>query len=264
MNSLFSFKLWLIFLQRFIDALYPANLIFLIFLYPVRKKIKLSRPVIFILLLLLIDLAIRLVSFFSGIPFAGRYFYPSMIIITIFTGVGMLSFIQFLHRLLVKKFPKMTESHIAVAVFLIILFAYSGKAIHSSNDKKWLRDISSLIKKHISPGERAVILSNYEENRFVYYSGCSEMLLFSPENNFQIRRRIPHGNDTVWQINSNGMKSFKNYINTIPSQLFVIYRIKDSVPPAQPEILFPGMSLIGKYLDKRRKHTYTYLVFQKQ
>ena len=257
-------KLWLIFLQRFIDALYPANLVFLIFLYPLRKKIKLSRPVIFLLILLLIDIAIRLVSFFSGIPFAGRYLYPSMILISLFTGVGMLSFIQFLHRHLVKKYSKLTEFHITAAIFLIILFSYSGKALHSSNDKKWLKDISSLIKEHISPGERAVILSNYEEHRLTYYSGCNEMRLFDPEHDFQVRRAILQGNDMTWLVDSEGREAFKDYIKSMPSKLFIIYRTKDSSSINSLEPLLPGMSLVGKYLDKHRKYTYTFFVFQKQ
>ncbi len=261
MNSMLSFKLWWIFLQRMIGSLYPANIIFLLFLYPVREKIKLSRPMIFLILLLIVDLILRMVIFFSGVPFSGRYFLPSMIILTVCTGVGMLAFIQFISKYLIKKFPKLTEKHITIAVVLIILFAYSGKALHHSNDKKWLKDVSSLIKSNILPGKRAVILSNYEENRFAYYSGCDEMLLFAPGKNFQIRRRVRDGNDNRWLIESKGVNAFNNYINTSPSQLFIIYRIKKVDLASSTENLFPQMELIGQFKDKRRK--YQYLVFKK-
>ena len=262
MSSLFSFKLWLIFLQRMINTLYPANIIFLIFLVPVRKKIKLTRPIIFLLLLLSVDLLLRIVSFFSGIPFAHRYFLPSMIILTVFTGFGMLAFIQFISRHLVKKFPKLTEKHITVAIFLIILFSYSGKALHFSNDKKWLKAISSLIQTNIQPGGKAILLSNYEENRFTYYSGCEEMLLFSQEKDFQIRRRVRNGNDNRWNIESKGIKAFNHYIKTASSQLFIIYRIKKQNLTPTTENLFPTMKLIGQFKDRRKK--YRYFVFQKK
>jgi hypothetical protein len=261
MNALFSFKLWLIFFQRIINTLYPANIVFLLFLYPVRKKIKYSSALIFILLLLCVDLAIRMIAFFSGIPFSHRYLYPMMVLATIFSGVGMISFVHFAGKYLTGKFPSLTEGRITVMLLLIIFFAYSGKALHSSNDKKWLKDISFLISSNIIPGTESEILSNYDESRFVYYSGCGEMILFFPDNDFQIRRHIREGNDRRWRVESNGVDAFRNYLKSSDKQLFLIYRIKKSEINANTESLFPGMTLIGQFPDKRRKREY--FVFKK-
>jgi len=261
MSALFSFKLWLIFFQRIINTLYPANIIFLIFLYPVRKKIKLSSAMIFILLLLVIDLLIRILAFFSGIPFSHRYLYPMMIFATIFSGLGMISFVQLLGKYIIKKFPSVTEGGITAVVMLIVFFSYSGKALHHSDDKKWLKDIAFLIKANATPGCDSEILSNYDESRFLYYSGCSELLLFFPDKDFEINRHVRDNNDRKGGIETKGHDAFENYLKTSPKELFIIYRIKKSKIKSNPASLFSGMKLIGQFSDKRRK--YEYFVFEK-
>jgi hypothetical protein len=261
MSALFSLKLWLIFVQRIVNTLYPANILSLFFLYPVRGKIKVNSGMKFILILLAVDLFIRMIAFFSGIPFSHRYLYPMMIIVTIFSGLGMLSFINILWKHLIKRFPALTERGIGVVVLLIVFFSYSGKALHSSNDKKWLKDISLLIKSRIVPGREAAILSNYDESRFVYYSGCGELLLFSPEKDFLIRRHVRYENDSKWRVESEGFDGFNHYLKSSSGQVFIIYRIKKSEIKANTESFFPEVKFIGKFSDNRRK--YEYFVFQK-
>jgi len=261
MSALFSLKLWFIFLQRIINTLYPANIISLIFLYPVRKKIKINSPMRFIFILLLIDIAIRMFAFFSGIPFSHRYLYPMMILITIFSGLGMISFIHFLRKYLIKKFPTLTEKTVTISIILILIFSYSGKALHHSDDKKWLKDIAFLIKANLMLGTNSEIISNYDESRFLYYSGCGELLIFSPKKKFQMCRHVKHENDSKWIVETKGRNAFLNYLKSSTKELFIIYRIKKSKIKSNITSLFPETKMIGHFYDKRRK--YQYFVFKK-
>ena len=260
MRALFSFKLWMIFLHRLINTLYPANIVFLLFVYPARKKIKMTSALTFLLILGSMDILIRMLAFFSGIPFSNRYLYPIMIMATVFSGFGMFSFVQSVKKYAGKKFPSLTESRITAVLVLIILFAYSGKALHYSNDKKWLKDISSLIRANAIPDVSSEILSNYEESRFLYYSKCGKMIIFFPENDFQMRHQVRRGNDAKWEIVSKGSDAFKKYLRSSGKQLFVIYRVRKKESEFNKDLLFPSMKLIGQFPDRRRK--YEYFVFK--
>ena len=213
MNTFLSFKLWLIFIQRLINVLYPANIIFLIFLYPVRKKIRMKNIILFVLIFISVDMLVRIVSFFAGVPFSHRYFYLFMILVTIFAGFGMSGFTAFIKKYTEKKYPGLTETVISASILLIVCCAYSGKALHVSGDKKWIKEIASVIKDHTSNREDdAVILSNYDESRFAYYAGCRETLLFDPDNDFQIRHYVLDRTDGRWKELSKGKDAFNNYI----------------------------------------------------
>ena len=267
------FQTLFLFCLGIFDVLYPATLIFLFTLLFYRKiykwlshngnvervdgpiiRLRKSRVMLFLVLLILINIAIRGVAFFAGIPYSHRYFYPVMILLSVFAGVGMLQFVRLFANFAGKRYPALTEKRVLFAIIAIISISYSLKALHYSGDKKWIKDAARLVSNNTPAGEKPVIVSNYEEQRFAYYADAGNFYLLQKQkdNSILIRHQVKKGNDSSWQVFINGRKAFDSFVRKHAHSLFLIYRVKSKKADFSKSD-YPSMKLIATLKDKRRK-----------
>ena len=96
MNALFSVKIWLILIQRIFNALLPVILVLLFFAWKARLGIARNSAFRFFMVFVVVDIFIRLLLFFGGVPYQGRYFHVLIIATCIVGGAGFIPFVEFL------------------------------------------------------------------------------------------------------------------------------------------------------------------------
>lgn len=290
MSTFLSLKMWLIFLHRLIKAMFPAEIVLLIFSWQSFKRLKDSVSMRFLTLFLICDLIARMVIFFAGVPFSGRYFYPLSVTIAIFAAAGITPFIGFLHRLMrntqkveesnspklykffnsniIRKTARITEFQLYAFIILVIGISYSLKALHPRNDKPWLQMIPSKIKQLTPENSKPVIISNYMDERFGYYAGTTELYILKPDDNWNLLKRVKTENDSKWISfdNKRGIESFADKISKLNSNsIFIILRVgKDGNSPANTELIdkLPRLKLVKEFTDRKKRKLKLYMLLR--
>ncbi len=181
MEALFSYKLWLIIAGRMLNALMPAYIALLVFfLWKGRGRIAGDAPFRLFAAFILADFALRLMLFFSGTPYEGRYFHPLVIAFSVFAGAGLIVFASFLSRFQ-GRFRFLTERNCLVGLAAALILANGGKALNPPDRKCWLSEIPEEIKKRIPKGAKAVLITDNNDIRTAYYAGASHFKLARPD-----------------------------------------------------------------------------------
>ena len=291
MNSIFSPTLWLIFFQRIINVLYPAQFICLLFLAYLalepfiatlvqrifRKHIPLiqndsgtparldvfntlrgAKGLSLVLAILTCDLLMRIIPFFAGIPFSHRYLYPFAIMSTFFAAIGLTTLSDSLWQPLSRKFTKLSKNGMLLILLTIVFLAYAGKSLRPKTDKKWLLEIPTLIRSKTPKGEKAILFSNYLDMRLEYYSGA-ELRQCDPKNDFLIMKPIypKNGNNYIWRPVSTGAANFKKQVRELGERLFLLIRRKRKEQDIVSSKISPIMRNIATFSDGRRKWVFS-------
>ncbi|MFA6567959.1 MAG: hypothetical protein WCS96_07075 [Victivallales bacterium] len=175
MQAIFSIKLWIVFLWKMLDAVFPTVIILLAFSWKGLKTVKNTPEFRMFLIFLGVVSASRLFIFFSGLPYQGRYLYPIVVALLPIAAFGFNELIIFLQNL--KVFKKTSPLSIAGMVIVAIVAVNAGKALYFTPDKQWIKDVSALVRKCQDAGKPAVLISGVEDMRIAYYSGAEFMKL---------------------------------------------------------------------------------------
>jgi hypothetical protein len=290
-NSIFSPTLWLIFLQRIINVLYPVNLICLLFLAYlalepfvaalaqrlVRKRIpaitddsgaparvdllhrlRHAKGLSLILAILACDILARLIPFFAGIPFSHRYLYPFALFSSFFAALGLTALSDSLWLPLSRKFTTLSKNKLLFILLTIITIAYTGKSLMPKLDKKWIRDIPMTIRRKTPKGKQAVLFTNYLDARFSYYSGAKLYQCFPKENYIVLKSYYSKDkNNFNWKTSSRGLTSFKSLVREFGDKAFLLVRRKRKERNNVSTELSALMRTVATFTDDRRKWLFT-------
>ena len=224
MNTVFSLRLWLIFLRRIMLSCYPAEVAFLLFSRKTFARIKESRALRVVLVFIVCDLAVRAVVFFAGVPFSGRYFLPWTVGFALLAGGGFEPLAEF-----AATRTRVSKNIVGIVVFCAIAIGYSIKALHPRKDKPWLQAIPAKIRSLTPEEMEPVIISNYMDGRFGFYADTSRLILLQPEKEWALyvqRRRC--GGDVQWsQLKRDvGLKGLRGLVFGLNNQrVFIILRV---------------------------------------
>jgi len=255
MNSVFSIKLWLIFLRRMMLSCYPAEVAFLLFSKKTFLRVKESRVLRVILIFIVCDLSVRAIVFFAGVPFSGRYLIPWTIGLALLAGGGAASFADF-----AAKTARVSKNIVLLVAFSAIAIGYSVKALHPRTDKPWLREIPARIKALTPEGMEPVIMASYMDERFGYYADTNRLVELRPGDDWTIlvRKRRPGGYAySRWTPVGKGLDGLGRLIRGLGrSRVFIILRVDDGgCPASKVEELerLPGLTLDSTYTDKKKR-----------
>jgi len=262
MNTVFSLKMWLIFLHRILLSCYPAEVAFLVFSKKTFLRLKESRILRVLSIFIVCDLIVRMVVFFAGVPFSGRYFLPWTVGLAVFVGGGFKPFVEF-----VSRKTRLAESVIAAIVLCAIAIGYSIKALHPRMDKPWLQAIPAKIRSLTPEEMEPVIISNYMDGRFGYYAGTDRLLMLRPEEDWSLyaqRRRC--GQDVRWTRlkRKAGLEGLRGLVSGLNHQrVFIVLRVgnhgADSAEVAELESL-KCLRVVESYKDKKGRRFKLYAV----
>lgn len=259
MKSLLSIKMWFAFFARILKALFPAEMVLFIFAVPSLKDLKKSRMLRLLVLFILTTLAVRLIPFFAGAPFSGRYFLPFAVGIAIFATSGMIPLVKLLKSIIVKYFGHCNAFYIYFVLIAIIGVSYSLKALRPRNDKPWLQMIPKAIKHFSTSSAPPIIVSNNLDERFGYYANTTELYKLDFKKNWLLTKQFSNGNDSKWQPTNNhrGIDNlFAEFARIGKDKIFIIVR----VPKKERSILADELceydktlSLIGTFTDRKKR-----------
>ena len=293
MSVIFSFDIWILFLKRILNVLYPvsvATLLFLAYLLlepfvasvarrffrkspPVSRDasdtslhasvlyvLRRSNGLTLLLSVLFCDLLARMIPFFAGIPFSHRYFYPFAALATPLAALGFVALSDALHRPISAKFPSLSKNKLSVLFLGVACLAYSGKALMPRQDKKWLRNVPYAILKATPKGEKPVLYTNYLDTRLAYYSGADLRQCF-PKENFQVMELTPrqNRNNYYWKTTSKGIRKFRRRIESLGARAFLLVRAKRAEKDASLAEIQHFMRVVATFSDERRKWRFTLL-----
>ena len=259
MNSLLSFKMWGIFLHRLINACFPAEVVFLIFSKETFKRVKDSRALRVLLIFIFSDLLIRMVVFFAGIPFSGRYLLPWTIGVLIVCGAGLTPLVSFVSSKIPERINKISQFHIYAFIVFGIMTGYSIKALHPRNDKPWLQAIPAKIRSIATAGVKPVIITNYMDERFGYYAGTTSLYELKISENWNLLKKVKKGNDARWQSfdHKRGIENLNNKIERLGKQrVFIIVRLKKHGKSKTDMAILeklPGIKLVKTFTDRKKR-----------
>jgi len=270
MNSLLSFKMWLIFIHRIFNALFPADLILLVFSLSSYKKLKESKALRFFSIFLVCDLGVRGVIFFAGVPFSGRYLFPFAVAIAILAAFGIIPLVEILQKVIlkVKCNIKINTFYLYAILIIIIGISYSIKALLPRNDKPWLQRIPAAIKKLVPEGKTPVIISNKLDERFGYYADTTQIYMLDPAKNWVLMEKVKTDTDSKFIACSRkrGIANLAEKINELGAErVFIIMRVgKDgnSVPNTELLKKLPGIHLSGTFTDRKKRILKLYSIKQ--
>lgn len=168
MQAIFSIKLWILLLKKTVDVVFPTVIILLAFSWKGLRTVKNTPEFRMFLIFLGVVSASRLFIFFSGLPYQGRYLYPVVIAVSAIAALGLNELIISLQNL--KIFKKTSSFKIAAIVVAAIVAINAGKALYFTPDKKWIKDVSALVRKSQDAKKPSVFISGVEDLRLAYYS----------------------------------------------------------------------------------------------
>ena len=212
-----------------------------------------------LVLLLIGDLGVRTLLFFSAVPFASRYFYPFAIIIAIIAASGITPLVNIISEKIIKKKTEIHKFTLYAILILIVGVSYSLKAIKPRNDKPWLQMIPSAIKQLTPDNKTPVIISNKLEERFGYYAGTSEFYIIDAEKDWILTKKILTEEDSNWVPfdKKRGIKNLAKQINNLGSdRVFIIFQVeKSGTSKADKELndQLPGIHLTGTFTDRKKR-----------
>lgn len=259
MSKFLSWKLWLIFLHRLAKALFPAEIALFVFSLANFKKLKESRFLRWLLIFLVCDLGVRMVLFFGGVPFTGRYLYPFAITIAIFAVAGLVPLVTFLDEKILQKKLTDRKFQMYALIILIIGVSYSIKALLPRNDKPWLQAMPAAIRQFCPAGKTPVIISNNLDERFGYYAGTEEMYILKPEKDWLLMKRFEDEEDSKFLPldKKRGIPNLAEKINQMGAdRVFIfMYLDKNESTPSDTELTqgLPGIQFKGKYTDRKKR-----------
>lgn len=182
MAALLSISMWFALLERIMKASHPVILILGVIglVFAVRGfrarhgrgwwKALLSEPsLLFLLAFALVDLAVRLLPFFAGVPYQDRYFLPLATLVTIFAAKAVLELIPRIHARL-KHFKGVTFERVFVACFAGIFLMNTVKALLPHFDKPEVNAVAKTVKRLCPPGVKPVLISSFPDPRYAYYA----------------------------------------------------------------------------------------------
>lgn len=179
MNALLSIRMWFEFIGGTLGAMSPVLWVLLPFVFFGRDEIRRSPALRLFLCAAGVNLSIRLFTFFSGVPYQSRYFYPLVVFMFCFGGLGFVVFCREMPRL--RLWPKwLTRRRTASIAATAVILACGGKIMSPRLDKKWLRDIPATIVDRAESNGKIVLVSQLDDGRLPYYAEAEYMLLNQP------------------------------------------------------------------------------------
>ncbi len=266
MKALLSFKMWLILLERIFSAIYPAELVLLPFSWKSFKLVKTSPIMRLLILFLIIDLGVRTLLFFTGIPFSQRYFFPFAVTVAIIAASGLIPLVNIISEKILKTTSATQKFTIYALLIIIIGVSYSLKAINPRNDKPWLQVIPVAIKTLTPENKIPVIISNKLDERFGYYAGTTELYKIYPKKNWQLMKKIKTETYSKWSPldKKRGIQNLADKINQIGSdRVFIILKVeKSGTSKADVELNkeLRGLHLTGTFTDRKKRVLKLYVV----
>ncbi len=179
MKALLSIQVWIDFLGKFFDVVFPTVILLLAFSWNGIKGLKKTPALRFFMVFLVLVFASRIFLFLSGVPYQGRYLYPLSILMSMIAALGLDGMIGFLQsRKILKSLPPAKIAFAAVAVLIMI---NAGKALWYVPSKQWVKDVSSFVRQsHDGRGNAPVLISGVHDMRLAYYSKAKLLdLIFS-------------------------------------------------------------------------------------
>lgn len=173
MRALFSLKLWLILMNRLVEAFFPVVCILLIFSWFSDKgenKAAFRKDSHFKLLIIVVlsDFFIRALLFFSGVPFSHRYLLVLTVMAIMMAAPGVPKLTELLQKLTGRYFA--VTPRFSIFVFSLLSIACVGKALSPRLDKKWIREIPVVIKNLCPEGRKPVLIMDFDDRRIPYYA----------------------------------------------------------------------------------------------
>ncbi len=181
MGPFLSINLWLLFLNRTISEMHPLTLVlFIIALVGLSvgkqwKELITSFSFRLFLICFILDFAIRIYLFFTGLLWQGRYMLPFTIFMVFFAAKGVFDLSSYIARRYEHK-SFVNYRRVLVVIILIVSSFYVGKAMCPRLDKKYLRKIPAAIVTNCPKGRKPVIISMVNEPRFAYYANARNLL----------------------------------------------------------------------------------------
>lgn len=181
MQAIFSIKLWIVFIGKLLDAVFPTILILLAFSWKKLKTVNNSPEFRMLLIFLAVISASRFFIFFSGLPYQGRYLYPVAISLLPVAALGLNEMIIFMQNL--GKMKKVQPLRIAAAIIFAIIAINAGKALYFKKDKQWIKDVAAFVGDgRDAGGKPAILISGVPDVRLAYHSKAEFLMLtFRPE-----------------------------------------------------------------------------------
>jgi hypothetical protein len=191
MRSIINIKLWLIFIEKLLKAVFPVYYVLIIFSALNYKKFK-NTPVLRLLgAFVLFGMAYRLFIFFSGIPFSGRYFYSLIIPAVLASVPGLFKLSEYIRYYLGKTNFKAPLKNMTFSLTAVLCLISAGKALNPDFSKKWIFEIADKIKELCPEGERPVLVATVRDKRFSFYAGAEYVHM--TDYDCPIRWRIKNG-----------------------------------------------------------------------
>ncbi len=175
MSYLFSIGAWFSLLQKFINAFLPIIPLLLVFSWKKCRESAKLPAFRFFLVFVGLDLAIRLLIYFAGVPYQGRYLHMLIIAACVLAGTGIFPLSEFVsEKILKRRFP---AASILTILFVAVLLVHAGKALSPPDPKPWLDSIPEMIKKHCPPDKKPILISEDRDIRISYYAGAEDLRL---------------------------------------------------------------------------------------
>ncbi len=204
MGFIITIKLWLIFLGRLFEAVFPTNIVLLCFSWRGLKECWKSPGGRFLIILIVEMIISRLIIFFSGLPYQGRYLYPLAICLAIIAACGLDRLISLLKE--IKALKSAFATKITSVMIILMVAICIGKGLWYSSDKLWIKEVSSFVQKSaVSFSVRPVLISGVDDLRLAYYSNAeylrltfkdfSRYLLPEPRPRCQIQKTVRTSED---------------------------------------------------------------------
>lgn len=178
LKKVFTIKLWIIFLKKFFEAVFPVHIALIVFAFMNRKAFKNFAAFRFVIIMFAFGILYRCFVFFAGVPFSRRYFYGLLGVIVLLSAPGIPKMAEFLLKLLSKRFPKADLKRIIAFLTALVCLICLGKALNPDFSKKYMYEIPETIKKLCPENIRPVVITTSQDRRISYYAGA-EYIMFS-------------------------------------------------------------------------------------
>lgn len=180
MSALFSPYIWIILIGRMLSALLPVMWVLLVFSIKGIGLLKKNSCFRLVLVFGLVDIAVRFLLFFSGVPYQGRYFYPFVIICIFPAAAGFVWLLQWLLKF-DKKPIWLTRKRIIIGLICLISLIHIGKALNPPSHKKWLDEIPEKIKDLCPKDKKPILISSIKDIRIAYYADAQWLKFVRPD-----------------------------------------------------------------------------------
>lgn len=184
MKTLLSITLWFSLFGRFLKVLFFPIWLLLPLGVARLRSVVVTKGLIFFIVFILVDLAVRLFAYFAGLPFESRYLYAFVIAAIIISGLGIIQLNDLVYSYVGRRF-KWDPRYVVVGIFVVLFFCDVPKALNPQFDKKWLRRIPATIVEHTSPGNKAILISDLREPRIAYYANAEPYKFSNAPNSLE-------------------------------------------------------------------------------